>query len=110
LLTWQHTSSSSPVGQVATPDVAQPQIGPRDIGASATQVRQSVTTVQSTLPTVSVTRTKPPSIFVPDALAPTFTAEAESISIAVLAVLGGSLAAAAVATALLWRRPGKHRG
>jgi hypothetical protein len=62
------------------------------------------------LATVSVRPTEPPTAFVPDALAPTPTADAESMSIAVLAIIGGSLAAAALAMALIRRRPGKHRG
>jgi hypothetical protein len=47
---------------------------------------------------------------VPDALTPAPTADAGRISIAVLVIIGGSLAAAALAMALIRRRPGKHRG
>ena len=95
----------------AATDFTQPPMRPGDTTASsAPQVRQTTAPARSTLATVSVRPTESPIAFAPDALAPTTTADAESMSIAVLAIIGGSLAAAALAMALIRRRPGKHRG
>jgi hypothetical protein len=107
----QQQSSGSLVERGGTTYFTQQPIGTADtMAASATHVRHSAAPVRSTLATVSVRPTEPPTALVPDALAPTPTADARSMSIVVLAIIGGSLAAAGLAMALIRRRPGKHRG